>query len=92
MQIPHDNVPLGILQPQTAAAWREYLSASFPELFEQRQMLWTLPEAALAIRILELEEDTPELFPYGKWASIQFMKGVVDAMILLDVKFDKSCL
>ena len=72
-----DLVYAGALSELTRRALREYSSAhGYDEWLEERH--WIQPHwFAWLVALLKEEKDTPELFPKGKWATIQRMEELL---------------
>ena len=69
-------------QPATQAAW-----CPIRDEFFSNDGAWMEPaDAAWLMALLKLCPDSKELFPHGKWASIQFLEQLVedDALVALD--------
>lgn len=76
-QVNADMVHLGELSYETRLAIQVYSSAhDYDEMIGDRSWL-SLHNFAWLVVMLSAEEDTPELFPKGKWATLQRMQDLM---------------
>lgn len=63
----------------TLLATTEYAWRPIRERFFNSSGIWMEPEqAAWLLALLKMSPDTPDLFPNGKWASIQQLETTVE--------------
>jgi hypothetical protein len=69
------SINLGSFLPSTREAWSPIRLEFF-----NNDGSWMEPEdAAWLLVLLKMSPDTEQLFPHGKWASIQYLEGLVEA-------------
>lgn len=76
-----DLVWIGSLSPETRWALKNYSHVhDFTEWLDDRSYIST-EKFAWLLAVLKREQDTPELFPKGKWATLQVMEPLLNASI-----------
>lgn len=73
---------MGDFKKDTINAWNDYLHYEIGIIPEEIRTYLDFEQACSLCQILKMCEDERSIFPYGKWASIQYLEDKLNHTIL----------